>query len=322
MLFEKQIKNAFRAKVYTRADDKGIVRYFSPEDFDGLSVTPYSFPAHEGHTLHGYFYSCGELRSQKRIVIFDHGMGGGHRSYLREIEMLARHGFLVFAYDHTGCMTSEGKTTGGFAHSLSDLDAALSALKKDPAFYGVSFSVVGHSWGGFAALNIPALHPDVTHVVALAGFRSVEGIVKSTFSGILSPYRRAILASEYEENPRFSSYDAITSLCDTDAKILVIHSKDDHTVSFKEHFDVMERALSWRPNIHFLPLSGRGHNPNYTEDAAAYLAEFLTALKRRAKSGGLDDREEHRAFLKSFDWHRMTAQDETVWEEIFKTLDR
>ena len=85
MLFEKQIKAAFRARVHVRADDTGAIRYFSPEDFEGLSVSPYSFPAHEGHTLQGYFYSYGEPSIPNRIVIFDHGMGGGHRSYLREI---------------------------------------------------------------------------------------------------------------------------------------------------------------------------------------------------------------------------------------------
>ena len=321
MLFEKQIKEAFRARVHARADDTGAVRYFAPEDFEGLTVTSYPFPAHEGHTLAGFFYSYGEPRVHGRVVIFDHGMGGGHRSYLREIELLARHGFLVFAYDHTGCMASEGEETGGFLQSLSDLDAALTALKADRELDGVRFSVVGHSWGGFAALNIPALHRDLSHVVALAGFRSLEAIVRSTFKGPLALYRRAILAMESASHKGLAEYDAASSLCDTDAKVMIIHSEDDKTVPIREHFDVMERALSWRENIRFLRVTGRGHNPNYTEDAASYLAEFLGKLKERMKTGGLADREGHRAFLESFDWHRMTAQDEGVWNEVLKHLD-
>ena len=31
--------------------------------------------------------------------------------------------------------------------------------------------------------------------------------------------------------------------------------------------------------------------------------------------------EEKKAFLAEYDWHRMTAQDEAVWEQIFATLD-
>ena len=320
MLFEKRIKEIFRRRVYTRADDVGAVVYLGPEDFPGLTVTPYSFPAAEGHRLFGYFYDFGDP-IPGRVVIFDHGMGGGHRSYMQEIVMLARRGFRVFAYDHTGCMTSEGETTGGFGQSLSDLDAALTALRADPALAGVKFAVVGHSWGAFATLNIPALHPEVTHIVAMAGFRSVEAIVRSTFRGLLAPYRRAILAVEAESHPEMMRYDAVTSLCHTDAKVLLLHSEDDPTVPAHHHFDAMERALSWRENIRFLRLTGRGHNPNYTEDAAAYLGGFLKALGERVKAGGLRDTEGHRAFLAGYDFFRMTAQDEAVWEEIYKTLE-
>ena len=320
MIFEKKIKEIFRGKIYTRAEDVGAVFYFSHEDFPGLTVTPYSFPAAAGHRLSGYFYDFGDP-IPGRVVVFDHGMGGGHRSYMQEIVMLARRGFRVFAYDHTGCMTSEGETTGGFGQSLSDLDAALAALGADEALAGVKFSVVGHSWGGFAALNIAALHPEVTHIVAMAGFRSVEAIVRSTFRGLLAPYRRAILKMEAESHPEMMEHDAVSSLCHTDAKVLILHSEDDGTVSAHHHFDAMERALSWRENIRFLRLTGRGHNPNYTEDAAAYLGEFLKALKARIKAGGLADAEGHRAFLAGYDWYRMTAQDEAVWEEIYKTLE-
>ena len=31
--------------------------------------------------------------------------------------------------------------------------------------------------------------------------------------------------------------------------------------------------------------------------------------------------EQKKAFRDSWDWERMTKQDETVWAEIFKTLD-
>ena len=49
----------------------------------------------------------------------------------------------------------------------------------------------------------------------------------------------------------------------------------------------------------------------------AYLAE----LKRCAKSGGLSNEEAKQAFVKKFDWDRMTAQDDAVWKAIFDTLD-
>ena len=35
-------------------------------------------------------------------------------------------------------------------------------------------------------MNIQALHPDVSHVVAISGFLSVEQIIKDSFSGLLA----------------------------------------------------------------------------------------------------------------------------------------
>ena len=134
MIFEKQFLSKFEKRAYARADDTGAVFYFSAADFPGLSATPFSFPAREGHTLSGYFYES-EGTPRRRTVIFDHGMGGGHRAYLREIAGLAGAGFRVFAYDHTGCWESEGDTTGGFCQSLSDL-ATLLEIKPNSLIFG------------------------------------------------------------------------------------------------------------------------------------------------------------------------------------------
>lgn len=99
--------------------------------------------------------------------------------------MLARHGYLVFAYDHTGCMESGGECTNGFAQSLNDLDTCLKTLKADSKYEKMRFSVVGHSWGAFSTMNVAALHPDLRHVVAMCGFVSVSQMLHQNFGGIL-----------------------------------------------------------------------------------------------------------------------------------------
>ena len=144
MLFEKQIEKAYLKAVRSRCDDGGTAYYFSAADFDGLEQEPYPFENLRGERLQGYFYHYGTPKTPYRIVIFEHGMGGGHRSYMKEIEMLARHGYLVFAYDHTGCMESQGAHTNGFSQSLADLHAALLSLEKNPDFSGffVNFFII------------------------------------------------------------------------------------------------------------------------------------------------------------------------------------
>ncbi len=316
MIFHKAIENLYKAQLCVRCDDKGLAHYFSHKDFDGLTASPYVFHSSLGHELRGCFYAYGGADTS-RLFVFDHGFGGGHRSYMKEIERLCAAGFRVFAYDHTGCMESGGEGARGFAQSLCDLDDCLTALKADPEIDSSDISVMGHSWGGFSTLNIPALHPDVKRIVVLSGFISVEAITAQNFSGLLRGYRKHILAIEAENNPKYVSYDATRTLAALDVRALLIYSDNDSLVHKDIHYDALKNALQGRENTELWLVSGKGHNPNYTKDAVICLGELAKATERAAK---LKTDEERARFRDSFDWHRMTAQDDEVWERIIKFL--
>ncbi len=319
MIFEKQILNMYRGMAYTRCDDNGTAFYFTAKDFDGLCAEPYEFSSSMGHKLCGYFYSY-EDPIDKRIIVFDHGFGGGHTSYMKEIEMLCRHGYLVFAYDHTGCMESGGENPNGMAQSLCDLNDCISTLKADARFKDHDFSVMGHSWGGFSTLNIAYLHSEISHIVVLAGFVSVEMLVNSYFGGILKPYRKAVMELERSSNPKFINYNAIETLKNTNAKALLIYSDNDPMCRKAVHYDALKNALDGRENITFILENGKGHNPNYTSDAVAHLGEYVAARNKLTKQKKLSTDDEKKAFRASFDWDRMTKQDEGVWKRILEHL--
>ena len=319
MLFEKNIEQMYRANLFARQDNPYGIFYFSPEDFPGIQVHPYSFSAKAGHTLQGWFYHYG-YSFPDRVLVFDHGLGNGHRAYMKEIAQLAKAGYLVFSYDHTGCMASGGEHTNGFAQSLSDLDDCITALKAEPALAGRSFSVMGHSWGGFSTMNIAALHPEITHVVSMSGFVSVEMIVSQTFSGLLRFFKGGILDLERRANPDFVDFNAVESLKNTDAKVLLIYSANDSVVHKNPHYDALFSALKDRPNIRFRLEMGKDHSPNYTSDAVAYKTAFFNAYNEAIKKKKLTTREEQDAFMARYDWHRMTAQDPSVWDAIFAAL--
>ena len=318
---KKKIEAFYRAQLDVRCDDVGNVFYFSAADFPGLSQEPFGFRTARGHRLQGYFYSYPDAISN-RLVVFDHGMGGGHRSYMKEIELLARHGYRVFAYDHTGCMESEGESTGGFGRSVADLDDCLRALKVHPEYRGLPISVVGHSWGAFACMNIVARHPDVRHVVAMSGFISVDAILRQFFGGLLASFRRHIRAIEAAANPGSMELDARTSLADTSAEVLLIYSLDDKTVHARRHLKPLKKALSHRTNIRFLEVDGKDHNPNYTREAVMLKNTLFRDLTQKIKGGELDTEEQKKAFRESWDWNAVTEQDPAVWTEIFACLDK
>ncbi len=308
----------YKGMMYTRCDDNGTALYFSAEDFDGLHKEAFSFKASAGHVLQGWFYEY-DGAIPDRLIVFDHGFGGGHRSYMREIEMLCRHGYRVFSYDHTGCMESGGESPNGLSQSLCDLNDCINALKSEKGVSESDISVVGHSWGAFSTLNISALHPAISHVVAISGFVSVEEMVGTFFSGMMKGYRKAVLELERSSNPTFVGYNAVDTLKASSVKALLIYSEDDQMCK-RNHYDILKAGLDGKENVSLMLVSNKGHNPNYTEDAVRYLGEFGAARAKLLRRKGLTDAEKA-AFVSSFDWKRMTEQDEAIWDKIFSHLD-
>lgn len=310
MIFEKQVVNMYKGMMYTRCDDVETVYYFRPEDYPDLKVEEKRFQASAGHTLCGWFYEY-ENAVSGRLIVFDHGFGGGHLAYMTEIEKLCKHGYKVFAYDHTGCMNSGGKSANGLAQSLCDLNDCLTMLKADERFADYDISVMGHSWGAFSTLNITALHPEISHIVAMCGFVSVEEMINTFFPGIMKGYRKAVLSLERESNPRFVEFNAVETLKQSKVKALLIYSENDPMCRLT-HYDTLKVGLDGIENVKFLFVKNKGHNPNYTEEAVKYLGEFSKARAKLARKKNLS-KEEKAKFVASYDWGRMTAQDDSVW---------
>ena len=318
MIFEKQIVNMYKGMMHTRCDDTETVFYFSSGDFVGLGKESIDFKSSLGHTLKGYLYQY-ESAKDGRLIVFDHGFGGGHRAYMREIDTLCKNGYRVFSYDHTGCMESGGETPNGLAQSLCDLNDCINMLKADERFKNDDISVIGHSWGAFSTMNIAALHPEISHVVAISGFHSVERMVGTFFGGILKGYRRAIMELEKCSNPIFVGYDSAESLRTSGVKALLIYSDDDK-ICLPVHYESLKAALAGAENVKLMLVHGKGHNPNYTDDAVKYIAEFGKARAKLARNKKATS-EEKAEFVAFYDWWRMTEQDGQVWDAILQHLE-
>ena len=318
MIFEKQVVKMVHGQLLVRNDNANGIFYFSPEDFPGLQSYAYNFKSHSGHDLKGFFY-CYANPIPGRLVVFDHGMGNGHRAYMREIETLCKDGWLVYSYDHTGCMASGGAHIGGFAQSLADLDDCIRALKQEKALDDRTFSVVGHSWGGFSTMNIAAIHPQITHVVSMSGFISVERICQDAL-GSLKAYAPALVDHELREFPRYARYNALESLAKTRAKVLLIYSEDDKTVRKDRHYDPLYEKFANSGHVRFLLVDGKNHNPTYEAESVKYKDDFFTQFQKAMKKKQLTAPEDQKEFMGQFDWRHMTKQDMTVWEQVFEHL--
>ena len=68
-------------------------------------------------------------------------------------------------------------------------------------------------------------------------------------------------------------------------------------------------------------MTNKGHNPNYTEEAVKYLEEFGSERVKLVRRKNVTA-EDKKNFVASYDWKRMTEQDEAVWNTIFNHLDQ
>ena len=314
MLFEKKVVDMVLGQLLTRQDNPYGIFYFSPANFPGLHAKAYDFKSRKGHDLKGFFY-CYQGADPGKLIVFDHGMGNGHRAYMREIETLCKAGFVVYSYDHTGCMASGGAHIGGFAQSLADLDDCITALKHEDFLRGRELYVVGHSWGGFSTMNIGAIHREVRKIVSMSGFVSVERIVKQSL-GPLKAYAPAIVKAEQLANPRHSRFNALESLEKTKAKVLLIYSEDDKTVLKKEHYDPLYVKFCDSDHVKFLLLNGKNHNPTFEKASVVYKDGFFAQFQKALKKGQLATPEAQKEFFGRFDWWYMTKQDMEVWNRI------
>ena len=318
MLFSKIIEKKFAA-VLGRYDGDPAIRYPVPTDFPELQRESYEIPGDHGVTLKGWIYSYGAVQPA-RLLVFDHGIGAGHLAYLKEIEYLARSGYSVLSYDHTGCVSTGGSGILGFAQGINDLDHVLTALNGDPRFAGASRKIMGHSWGGYACMNVAALHPEVTHVVSLAGFLSARALSEQYIPRPFLKYSEEVMDRERGHNPRYADMDARESLKKSQAKLMHLQSRDDVKVKFELGTEPLSKALEGRSDTEFVILERRNHDPQRTEAAEAANAAMLQDLNRRRKK--LTTEAQIREFQNGHDWDLITQQDPEIWARILDFLAR
>lgn len=245
---------------------------FSHAHYEGLSAQNVTFTTLQGHTLSGCRYKSDKYGETKGVVITVHGFGGGgHRGYMPLIHYFASNGYDVFGYDATANDLSEGEVIGGFPQGIIDLDYAIRYVKE--AYPGQPIFLVGHSWGAYSVGNVLNFHPDVRGAVMFAGFDKTELMLMQEgekragkAAKLLIPYVRLyerLIYKQYADVSATSGFERAK-----DARIMVVHSKDDDTVLMKTGYDVLYKNNSENDRVHFVSYNLRGHNNLFYAPAA------------------------------------------------------
>ena len=245
------------------------------------------------------------------LLLFCPGIGPGHTAYLAEIETLCRAGYRVLTLDYTGCGASGGERLPSVNTPTRDIVELLERLHPREEIIPI-----GHSLGGYTALNLANRLPAVTRAVILSGFVSIS-------DEIMGMVRLRLLANRvkrYEKklDPVYGALDNRKYLAETKDKILWIHSTDDPTVSYR--YNAKQVLKLGNPNVRVVTVENKKHNPEFTEAAVANMNLWIGEYLRLVGEKKLVSPEERKAYFRDKPIERMTEQDPAVYDEIFSFI--
>ena len=293
-----------------RYDKEVGVPYYSHLDFERLKQEASSFTNSKGIDIHYFFYNYDKYEKGK-IVLFLPGIGPGHTAYLAEIESLAKNGYRVLTLDYTGCGESGGKNLGSLNAPTRDVIELLDHLKLKEQIF-----LVGHSLGGYTALNVIHLREDINKAVIMSGFLSVQSLALATLKKKFIVSR--IMQYEQKVESQYYDIDNEWYLMNTKDKLFFIQSEDDQVVPYNISLKVVEGINN--SNIKTLKVNNRKHNPNYTDEAVAYMNEVFGQYNYLLKKKKIKKDEDKIAYFKDVPIAKLTEQDEEVMKQIISFI--
>lgn len=301
---------------------------YSVGDFEGLEVKECSFLSNDGQILAGYQYSKADQQI-KGVVVLAHGFGGGgHNTYMDVADYFTSNGYLVFAYDATGNDKSEGDAVEGLPQGVIDLDYALRYVKQADEYRDLPIMLFGHSWGGYCVGAVLNCHPDVKAAVLDAGFDRSTDLIKQQGEAmmgfgikLLMPY-----VSLYERLKfgKYAAYSAIDGFANSNAGVMVIHSKDDTTVLPENGYEKFYYVYGDNPRFFFIEYEDRGHNYIYYSEAAKSYRDQINkdyAAYVEANGGEYNAELQTEFMLKNLDKSKCYEFDYDLMERILEFYD-
>lgn len=235
-----------------RLDESIAKDKMSMENFEDLERRNKDFLSGKNN-LKGHFYhkKKHEDKGYLGIVAVVHGHHLLHEDYLLEINYFAQKGYLVYAYDSTGTGKSEGACPLGQTQWMLDLNDALHMIENLDKYAEMPIYIWGHSIGAFAACAVMNFsHPRVKGILAFAPSNSGYEFAKTFWE--MHPHPSFITRQTYDAMKKledknfgtYSEYTVLSGINHTDARILLIQSKDDPQVIFASSMAKYEKDFT------------------------------------------------------------------------------
>jgi fermentation-respiration switch protein FrsA (DUF1100 family) len=237
---------------YPERDIRGV-----PADH-GLAYECVDLKTKDGVTLSGWWIpAC----KQRGVVLFCHGNAGNVSYRLDSILIFNRLGLSTFIFDYRGYGKSGGRPSE--EGTYLDAEAAWHYLLQTRRIPQEDIIIFGRSLGGSIAAWLAQDHQPRILIVE-SSFTSLPNMVKDRF-----PWIPAMLVGHYQ-------YDTRQYLQKAQCPVLIIHSRDDELIPFRQGQELYEVA-KW-PKA-FLDISG-SHNRGFMDSITRYESALDAFISR------------------------------------------
>ena len=288
---------------YTKDPD---INYYTKEEYNMVMV-PVEFKVKRNTVRGGIYYN--RLNEYKGVIVFCHGMFSSIHSYMQEIGYFASKGYKVLAVNYTGIDSSDGKNYKGFGHSLQCIDEAIKFAKSHSDLSKYEISVVGHSWGGFAALNIQKYHKDIKKVVAISPFVSIHRLLLRFLPKWTYFILPMFVFVDSLKCGKYSYANALRTLKKKD-NVLIISSPNDHMVNYNYN---IKKLIDTNKNLSSIIVDGKYHNPHYTMEAVNLLLEYSSKMRLLDERGKLK-------LKRNTDFHKLGELDIDIMDKALEFI--
>lgn len=207
--------------------------------------------------LSGYLYRGSKAPQGSALIVIAPGFNACADSYLWQIKSLLDYGWSVFAFNTTGCCSSEGDSSVGFPQELCDTEATLKYIENNGRFGYNDIVLLGHSRGGYAVCCALSLGFDISAVVSISGINSaMEGVIGSAAEyvgplaygnyGFLWAYQAMLFGAE---TLNLSAGEEISK---SDVPVLIVHGAEDEKVPLDRYSIISHRDEITSENVEYI----------------------------------------------------------------------
>ena len=298
-----------------RFDAHPKLKYFTIKDFPDYDFDAVEFKNKRGITLRGGFYYDDRLQPHQKLIVFSHGIGPGHQAYTHLIMEFVRKGFVVFAYDNMGCGLSDGTSINGVPQAIADLHSAFIYISKT-TYASLPMSVMGHSWGAYAAIRAAKMDFPIKSIISIAPFNDVSEMLGKyiPWIRILKPFVKLVT---YLNFGYLGVLSTATILNKSKVKTLVIVGEKDDDIPLKGNYEHFIKVNN--PIIDIELAKGHRHNPYLSFRAENYVID--TILQGAVKMAKEKDTPKVEVFFNSLNYEWVGEHDLAIIERIEKFLE-